>query len=319
MPVEPDTAWAAPNIVCGEDQDYVSLYIVGGNFGTSLVWTQDSCSGAVIGQTSGGELIIPSPDTTTKYFAHWENICGESVCSEAVRVSVIPPAVEVAIANANLNNFCANTITELELRAFGGRGDSIVWHYDALGLYPIPLDSIISVNSAHGDTITIIPPTVSTNYFPFRTTPCEEVGGNISVDITVFAQPVEPDLAYTIPSTICFGISDSITLVYEGGSGITMDWFAGDCDNGVFLGSGNNLKVFPPTENTSYFAKWSTPCDESPCAQTQLNVYPPTQDPVEMITDTNNICAGNLSDIQLVIVGGDGDSVVWFSDACNGI
>lgn len=319
MPVEPDTAWAAPNIICGDDQDFVSLYIVGGNFGTSLVWTQDSCTGVVIGQTSGGELIIPSPDTTTKYFAHWENICGESVCTESVRVSVIAPAVEVAIANANINNFCANTITELELRAFGGRGDSIVWHYDALGLYPVPLDSIISVNSAQGDTITIVPPTISTTYYPFRTTPCEEVGGNISVDITVFAQPVAPDLAYTIPSTICFGITDSITLVYEGGSGITLDWFAGDCANGVFLGSGNNLKVFPPTVNTSYFAKWSTPCGESSCTTTQLNVYPPTQDPVAIVSDTNNICAGNLSNIQLVVVGGDGDSVVWFADSCNGI
>lgn len=319
LPTVPDTAWATPNVICSNDQDFVSLFIIGGNHGTNLVWTKDSCNGMVVGQSNGDPIIIASPDTTTKYFAHWENNCGISECSDMVRVAVIRPAEEVAIADADSNYFCKNTMNELQLRAFGGRGDSVIWYYDALGLYPVPQDSIISFDNMIGDTITIIPPTVNTNYYPFRATPCEQVGGNIVVEITVFDTPFAPDLAYTIPENICFGDTDSITLVYQGGAGETLEWYSGSCNNGVFLGSGNNFKIPPPNVTTSYFAKWVTPCGISDCAETELIIYPPTTNPQMIVSDTNQICAGNLSEIQLVVVGGSGDSVVWFADACGGI
>ncbi len=318
-PTLPDTAWATPNVVCNEDQDSIALFITGGNYGTILEWTQDSCTGLVVGQTNGDPLHIPTPDTTTIYFANWINDCGESGCTESVRVRVTPPAEEVAIADADSNFFCKNTLNKLQLRAFGGRGDSVIWHYDSLGLYPLPLDSIISVTSISGDTIEIIPPTVNTIYYPFRATPCEQIGGNVSVDISVFTDPIMPDSVYTFPSTICFGSTDSITLVVEGGSGVKIEWYADDCNSGVFLGNGNDFKVPPPTVNTTYFAKWVTPCGVSECKSTELIIYPPTIDPISIISDTNTLCAGNLSEIQLVMNGGSGDSVVWFSDYCGGI
>lgn len=318
-PTLPDTAWATPDVVCNEEQDSIALFITGGNYGTILEWTQDSCTGFVLGQTNGDPLIIPTPDSTTIYFANWINDCGESGCTESVRVRVTPPAEEVAIADADSNFFCRNTLNKLQLRAFGGRGDSVVWHYDSLGLYPLPLDSILNITSAFGDTIEIVPPTVNTNYYPFRVTPCEQEGGNVVVEISVFADPIAPDTVYTFPSTICFGATDSITLVVEGGSGVKIEWYSGDCNNGVFLGSGNDFMVPPPTVNTQYFAKWVTPCGVSECKSTELIIYPPTIDPINIISDTNALCAGNLSEIQLVMNGGSGDSVVWFSDYCGGI
>lgn len=319
IPTLPDTAWATPDVVCNEDQDSIALFITGGNYGSILEWTQDSCTGLVVGQSNGDPLHIATPDTTTVYFANWINDCGESGCTESVRVRVTPPAEEVAIADADSNFFCRNTLNKLQLRAFGGRGDSVIWHYDSLGLYPLPLDSILNVMSASGDTIEIIPPTVNTIYYPFRATPCEQIGGNIAVAISVFADPIAPDTAYTFPSTICFGATDSITLIVEGGNGVKIEWYAGDCNTGVFLGNGNDFKVPPPTVNTTYFAKWVTPCGVSECQSTELVIYPPTIDPINIISDTNALCAGNLSEIQLVMNGGSGDSVVWFSDSCGGI
>ena len=275
-----------------------------------MEWTRDSCDGVVVGQSNGDPIFIDTPDTTTIYFAHWANACGQSECSDLVRVRVIPPTEEVAMADADSNFFCQNTLNELELRSFGGKGDTVIWYYDSLGLFPIPVDTLISVNQP-GDTILIIPPTISTIYYPFRATPCEQTGGNVAVPITVFQPPIAPDTSFTIPSAICFGDPDSVTLVSEGGLGATLEWYSGSCENGVFLGSGNNFKVIPPNHTTSYFAKWVTPCGISSCAETELIIYPPTTDPFTIISDTNEICAGNLADIQLVVLGGSGDSVVW--------
>ncbi|OYT16709.1 MAG: hypothetical protein B7C24_06510, partial [Bacteroidetes bacterium 4572_77] len=317
FPTIPDTAWATPNIVCFEDQDSISLFIIGGNYGDILEWTQDSCTGAVVGQTDGDPLKIITPDTTTKYFARWINICGESSCTDVVNVRVIRPAEEVVVANPDSNYFCKNTLSELELRSFGGKGDSIVWYYDEDGLYPVPADTIISFN-AKRDTILIVPPTISTSYYPFQATPCEQIGGSVSIDITVFHDPIAPDTAYAYPAAVCFGATDSVTLIAEGGDGITLEWYQGSCEDGVFLGSGNDFKVFPPNFTTAYFAKWVTPCGISACEETQIEIYEPTSNPDLIESDTNNICAGNLSEIQLTMIGGSGDSVVWYSDACNG-
>ncbi|NOR86460.1 MAG: hypothetical protein GQ527_02505, partial [Bacteroidales bacterium] len=319
LPTMPDTAWATPDIICSQDQDSISLFIVGGNYGNTLEWTQDSCMGITVGQSNGDPIIIATPDTTTLYFARWLNDCGESGCTNSVRVVVTAPAEEVAMADADSNYFCENTLTELQLRSFGGRGDTVIWYYDSLGLYPVPADSIISYSQPTADTILIIPPTISTNYYPFRATTCEQVGGNIFVDVSVFTPPIAPDTSFTLPAVICFGDTDSITLVSQGGEGVTLEWYSGSCEEGVFLGSGNNFKIYPPNNTTSYFAKWVTPCGISECAETELIIYPPTTDPDMMVSDTNQICAGNLSDIQLVVVGGSGDSVVWFADACGGI
>ena len=140
--------------------------------------------------------------------------------------------------------------------------------------------------------------------------------GNVFVDITVFDSPTEPDLTYALPAAVCFGATDSVTLVAEGGYGVTLEWYSGSCENGVFLGSGNNFKVYPPNFTTSYFAKWVTPCGISDCSETEIYIYPPTSDPELIESDTNNICAGNLSEIQLVVVGGSGDSVVWYAEDC---
>lgn len=318
IPTTPDTAWVTPDIICNNDQDSVVLYITGGNFGNILEWTSDSCDGAIVGQTNGDPLLIASPDTTTRYFARWINECGESECTESIRVLVTQPAEEVIVADADSNFFCVNTLNKVELRAFGGRGDTIIWYYDSLGYNPVPMDSILSISQPLGDTIEIIPPTLHTSYFPFRATPCEQIGGNISVDLFVFGNPVAVDSAYAFPETICFGHSDSITLIAEGGNGETLEWYSGSCENGVFLGNGNNFKIYPPDVSTTYFARWTTPCGVSECYETSLNIYPPTIDPDLIASDTNDICSGNLDDIQLVLVGGSGDSVVWFSDSCGG-
>lgn len=318
IPTTPDTSWVTPPIICNNDQDSVALYITGGNYGTILEWTQDSCTGQVIGQTNGVPLIIPSPDTTTKYYARWINDCGESECTETIRVFVTPPAEEVVVADADSNYFCANTLDKVELRAFGGKGDTIIWYYDALGYNPVPMDSIISISQPLGDTIEIIPPSVHTVYYPFRATPCEQVGGNVLVDLYVFNDPLPMDTAYALPASVCFGATDSISLIAEGGNGETLEWYKGSCDNGVFLGNGNNFHIYPPDETTHYFARWTTPCGVSECYETVVEIYPPTTNPIAIESDTNEICAGNLDDIQLVIVGGSGDSVLWFSDACGG-
>lgn len=62
---------------CWNDAGNISLSATGGA-GRTLRWFTGSCGGTDIG--TGTPLSIPSPTTTTTYYARWENSCGNTSC-----------------------------------------------------------------------------------------------------------------------------------------------------------------------------------------------------------------------------------------------
>ncbi len=60
-----------------QEEISITLEAIGGS-GDNLIWTRDACNGDSVG--SGPEIEIPRPESTTTYFAHWRNQCGNSEC-----------------------------------------------------------------------------------------------------------------------------------------------------------------------------------------------------------------------------------------------
>ncbi len=85
FPSPPTSASSNPSSVCSNRGGTISLSASGGS-GTSLWWTTGSCGGTSLG--SGNPLVTASPTSTTTYYAHWQNDCGNSTCT-SVTVTVL--------------------------------------------------------------------------------------------------------------------------------------------------------------------------------------------------------------------------------------
>ncbi len=119
-------------------------------------------------------------------------------------------------------------------------------------------------------------------------------------------------------TTICNG--SSTTLTVNGGTigtGATVQWFTGSC-GGTSAGTGNSITVSPST-NTTYFVRYSGPCNTTICAQITVTVNSVSVAPTS-ITGITTICEGNST--TLVANGGfigTGGTTEWFTGSCGGI
>ena len=93
LPVAPSSANSDRDNFCTDDTGDISLSAIGGS-GSTLQWFDDSCGGTPVG--TGTPLVLPSPSTTTTYFARWENGCGESTCA-SVTVTVLANPAPIAM------------------------------------------------------------------------------------------------------------------------------------------------------------------------------------------------------------------------------
>ena len=98
-PVAPVSITANPLNVCSNDPSNITLTAIGGS-GSVLEWFTDNCGENPIG--SGSPLIIPSPTSTTTYYAHWASTtCGSSACaSKTVTVDNPPTTANAGNAQA---------------------------------------------------------------------------------------------------------------------------------------------------------------------------------------------------------------------------
>lgn len=93
------------------------------------------------------------------------------------------------------------------------------------------------------------------------------------IQVIVKPLPEAPTLAVASTDTVCFDDSGNITLSATGGSGTSLNWYAGSCE-GTLIGNGNNLSIPSPTVTTNYYAAWENSCGISTCAEVIVNVLP---------------------------------------------
>lgn len=113
-----------------------------------------------------------------------------------------------------------------------------------------------------------------------------------------------------------------ITLTATGGSGETLEWYAGDCPAGLIatpIGTGSPLVVAAPTSTTTYRARWVTICEASVCGSIEVEVRAPAQAPTAAAVEPVFFCAGDgPATITLTATGGAGETIEWLSGGCGG-
>ena len=105
----PTSITADRNNLCANDTDSIILTATGGS-GNTLKWYKDSCGG--VSFASGINTTIPSPDTTTTYYARWEMTNAVSTCV-SVTINVTPVIMVSASISENTNHFCRGTSVTL--------------------------------------------------------------------------------------------------------------------------------------------------------------------------------------------------------------
>jgi hypothetical protein len=88
-PVAPTSVSSDRDNLCENDTENIALTVTGGS-GTTLRWFTGNCGDTEIG--TDNPLSITSPTSTTTYYVHWENSCGNTACvSLIVTVNPLPP------------------------------------------------------------------------------------------------------------------------------------------------------------------------------------------------------------------------------------
>ena len=95
---------------CTGTVSQITLSTTGGS-GDNLVWYQGSCGGTQVGtNTTGADVTIAAPSSTTTYYARWESTGCNSACKS---VTVTPVANPTASIAGNAQSFCNSTTATL--------------------------------------------------------------------------------------------------------------------------------------------------------------------------------------------------------------
>lgn len=110
------------------------------------------------------------------------------------------------------------------------------------------------------------------------------------VIISVLPETVSPSHAAASHPQICQGFTENITLTAFGGSGAEIHWYQGSC-GGIPIGTGTDLDIAPPTQTTTYYARWETPgCSVSECKSVTITVLPSVEPAVSISASKTEIC-----------------------------
>jgi plastocyanin len=148
----------------------------------------------------------------------------------------------------------------------------------------------------------IASPSVTTEYTLTTTSASGQCASTDNIIVTVLPLAVSPASVSVNRQIVCNDDNGNIILSATGGSGSTLEWFAGSCGSSV-IGTGNNLSIASPTESTHYFARWTNGCGSSACAEVTVSV--PTAIAAS-ISSGNIACNGGSTVITVTASGGTG-------------
>ncbi len=140
---------------------------------------------------------------------------------------------------------------------------------------------------------------------------CENIA---TTTVVVNPLPVAPVSASASETHICAGSEGFLTLTATGGSGQTLQWFAGSC-GGTPIGQGNNLVIPFPETTTTYYVLWEAgECGQSDCVSVTVTVTDPPQ---ISISSTPISCDGeNDATATVNITGGTPPyAILWSNGA----
>jgi gliding motility-associated-like protein len=103
-----------------------------------------------------------------------------------------------------------------------------------------------------------------------------------------------------------------------GGYGTSLKWYKYENGAYVNLATGQPLNVFAPDTTTTYYVRWENVCGQSAWDSIVVVVNEPFAPPV-LAADSNGYCSDYGLPLQLSGIGGNGDTLRWFTQSCGGI
>jgi gliding motility-associated-like protein len=307
-PLPPSYLAADTTFICFDYPGTITLTAFGGH-GDNLVWFADSCNGTPI--ASGTLVSIPAPDTTTVYFARWENECGESDCMPiTIHVIEIPrPPDTIAV---DTNYYCYGAVDYITLTAIGGYGDTISSLGERIRWFR---KSCGSTTLGTGPTLTIPAPVISTWYYARWENHCGESACD-SFQVVVHTAR-RPDSITADTNNYCPGAVTALTLEAWGGYGDQLVWRRVLDGDTIPIGQGTPLNIVAPQVTTKYLARWQTYCGPSAWREFTVKVNQPFA-PATLYASNDTLCSDDPGPIELWAEGGNGDTLRWYSGACLG-
>ena len=294
----PDTAYADRDSICPGD-GIVTLTYSGGDLAAGAIaqWYADSALTMNVG--NGNDLQIPTPMMTTAYFVQFEGVCDTTEAAGTIvtikDISTAPTSVV-----SDRDSICPGD-GSVTLTYIGGTlvpGAEAVWY----------ADSLFTLSIGTGNDILVPVPDSTHTYFVRFEDECDTsiaIGGTVNIK----SLSVAPVSATSDLDSVCSGMG-SVILSYTGGipgTGAVAVWYD-DASMVSSIGTGNDLSVPAPLNETIYFVRFEADCDTSSAVSTTVSIYPkPVPVFVEMV---DKVCvAGQL--YRYVVMGQPGSVFTW--------
>lgn len=303
LPVTPDSLTVDTNNYCIGTVNQIVLTAFGG-LGDTVQWYTKSCGDSLVG--TDNPLTLTAPDTNETYYARYKNQCMVSYCT-SIEVIVRQNPETPDSLYADQNDFCSGEFGVINLFASGGYGNQVRWFEG----------SCTGTELGIGNPLLITAPTDTTTYFARWETTCGE-SECAEFDVNVKPLPAPLSAVSISPGVVCPDQVVDITLSATGtlNQGDTVYWYAND-PTGDLVGTGTSLVIPNPGITTIYFAVNRNSCGESNWLNDTLVVDAPLP-PSTMIPDTNYLCKGFSTTINIQAEGGNGTTLTWYGESCGG-
>lgn len=250
------------------------------------------------------------PADSGNYYCKVYNTC-DTIFSDSAFLTVnLKP--NIVIEPSVVDTICEGDSLTFSVQAEGSDILQYLWHFN-------------DVPTAVTDTFYTVNPATFANtgdYYCVVTNGCgvdtsEVVSFEVDTIPYVTQQPED--------QIVCLNGTAEFTTLYNGSNPISYQWYK--IDNGgassVMTGeTGTNLEITPVLAADTafdYFCMASNQCFDGISSDTvSLEMYAPVEIMDSIVSDTNNVCYTYPNYIHLTVYGGEGDTIRWFKDSCEG-
>ena len=230
-PQVPTSVMVDNNNICESDNGNITLTAVDG-VGTDVNWFSGSCGGTSEG--TGNPLIIPSPTTTTTYYAQFEDNCNNTSTCASVTVTILPAEdatftypIEVCINGTNPSPLSAPTTSGGNWTVSGGAsinssgvldlssttaGQNYTVTYTTTGSCPGSHDAVITINAEPNVNLTLADSDACINETSLTLSGGTPAGGTFS-GTSVSGNTFNPNAAGLGTHTITYTYTDGNSCV----------------------------------------------------------------------------------------------------------
>ena len=302
--VLPSSVSASPALICSGSLSIITEN--GGVWGTGAIWYwyTGGCGNSFL---DVGNSTIQVPAVTTVYYVRAEGTCNTTSCISA---TVTVDSLSVAATGAtSFSPILYGASTTLGITGGTlGNGANWNWYTGSCGATYV----------ASGIT-PVLSPTVNTTYYVRAENICNTTIC-VSTMVVVNNTSVPPTSAAATPSSICSGLSSTLTFTGGSlGSGANWYWYSGGCGNN-YAGIGTSL-IQMPSITTTYYVRAEGPSNTTSCVSVTITVSTNTISiaPLTATATPSTICSGSYT--TLTESGGTpGTSAIWkwYTGSCGG-